>query len=183
MGSGAAFLDYDGDGDQDILLVNSDRWTHSGSTPSPRPTPGLFRNDGHGRFEDVTAHAGLDVTCFGMGVAVADYDNDDDPDVFITALGGGHLFRNDGGTFRDVTGAALAARVDGWLTAPRSSIWRTTGPSTSSSADTSTGRPKSTVPRPPSWRERGRGPPTTHRQRIMVPTASSFATTAAYSST
>jgi len=116
MGSGAAFLDYDGDGDQDILLVNSDRWTPSGATPSTRPTQALYRNDGHGRFEDVTAHAGLDVTCFGMGVAVGDYDNDSDPDVVITALGGCHLFQNNSGAFRDVTDSTLAVRVDGWLT-------------------------------------------------------------------
>jgi hypothetical protein len=114
MGSGAAFLDYDGDGDQDILLVNSDDWNPSGSRP--RPTQALYRNDGQGRFEELTARAGLDVTCFGMGVAVGDYDNDGDPDVFLTALGGGRLFRNDGGVFRDVTGEVLAAPVGGWLT-------------------------------------------------------------------
>jgi hypothetical protein len=116
MGSGAAFLDYDGDGDQDILLVNSDRWDHPDPNAKPRPTQALYRNDGHGRFEDVTAHAGLDVTFFGMGVAVGDFDNDRDPDLFITALGGGHLFRNDAGRFHDVTSAVHLDQVDGWLT-------------------------------------------------------------------
>ena len=114
MGSGAAFLDYDGDGDQDLLLVNSTHWPDQKS--ASEPTQALYRNDGHGRFEDVTKQAGLDKSFFGMGVAVGDYDNDGDPDVYLTALGGGHLFRNDGGTFRDVTDEAKAKASDGWLT-------------------------------------------------------------------
>jgi hypothetical protein len=64
----------------------------------------------------VTAKAGLDQTYFGMGVAVGDYDNDGDPDLYITALGGGHLYRNDRGTFREVTGEAHAKASEGWLT-------------------------------------------------------------------
>jgi hypothetical protein len=114
MGSGAAFLDYDGDGDQDILLVNSDDWSPSAS--KPRPTQALYRNDGLGHFEDVTAAAGLDRSFFGMGAAVGDLDNDGDPDLAITALGGLHLFRNDGGSFRDVTEAMGVGGVGGWFT-------------------------------------------------------------------
>ncbi|MHC5537726.1 CRTAC1 family protein [Singulisphaera rosea] len=116
MGSGAAFLDYDGDGDQDILLVNSGAWP--GSKAASSPTHALYRNDGKGHFEDVTAQAGLDKPFFGMGVAVGDYDNDGDPDVYITALGGGHLFRNDQGNFADVTDAAKARAggLDDWPT-------------------------------------------------------------------
>jgi hypothetical protein len=114
MGSGVAFLDYDGDGDPDLLLVNSDHWPNRAK--GPRPTQALYRNDGKGHFEDVTKSAGLDKTFFGMGVAVGDYDNDGDPDVYITALGGGHLFRNDKGTFTDVTAQANAHASDGWLT-------------------------------------------------------------------
>jgi hypothetical protein len=114
MGSGVAFLDYDRDGDQDLLLVNSDHWP--GKDSRSRPTQALYRNDGKGHFEDVTAEAGLDQTYFGMGVAVGDYDNDGDPDVYITALGGGHLYRNDGGKFVDVTEQANAKGSDGWLT-------------------------------------------------------------------
>ncbi len=90
MGSGVAFLDYDGDGDQDLLLVNSTHWP--GSKAATRPTQALYRNDGYGQFEDVTARTGLDLSSFGMGVAVGDYDNDGDPDVYLTALGGGHLY-------------------------------------------------------------------------------------------
>jgi hypothetical protein len=114
MGSGAAFLDYDGDGDQDLFLVNSDEWPDNQN--APRPTQALYRNDGKGRFEDVTKAAGLDKTFFGMGVAVGDYDNDGDPDLYITALAGGHLFRNDGGRFTEVTEAAHAQASRGWLT-------------------------------------------------------------------
>jgi hypothetical protein len=114
MGAGAAFLDYDGDGDQDILLVNSDDWTPRDS--KSRPTQALYRNDGRGRFEDVTTGSGLDVSCFGMGVAVGDFDNDGDPDVFLTTLDGGRFFRNDAGVFRDVTADVFPARPGGWLT-------------------------------------------------------------------
>jgi hypothetical protein len=114
MGSGAAFFDYDNDGDQDLLLVNSNRWP--GQESGFHPTQALYRNDGQGRFEDVTAATGLDQTFFGMGVAVGDYDNDGDPDLYLTALGGGHLFRNDAGRFVEVTRAANARASDGWLT-------------------------------------------------------------------
>jgi hypothetical protein len=114
MGSGLAFLDYDGDGDQDLLLVNSDEWQPRKG--DPRPTQALYRNDGKGHFDDVTAQAGLDQTFFGMGVAVGDYDNDGDPDLYLTALGGGRLYRNDGGRFINVTEQAHARASSGWLT-------------------------------------------------------------------
>jgi hypothetical protein len=115
MGSGAAFFDYDNDGDADLLLVNSTVWPDApGEVPA---TQRLFRNDGKGHFEDVTKEAKLDKTFFGMGVAVGDYDNDGDSDLFITALGGNYLFRNDGqGHFDDVTAEANARGGDGWYT-------------------------------------------------------------------
>jgi enediyne biosynthesis protein E4 len=108
MGSGVAFFDYDDDGDQDLLFINSTYWPWDGESASkPRPTPALYRNDGGGRFEDVTAGSGLDVSLYGMGVAVGDYDNDGRVDVFVTAVGENRLFRNEGsGKFRDVTAAA-----------------------------------------------------------------------------
>jgi hypothetical protein len=117
MGSGVAFLDFDKDGDPDLFLVNSCPWPedekgHKG----PMPTMALYRNDGKGHFEDVTRQAGLDVSDFGMGVAVGDYDNDDDPDLYVTAIGGGHLYRNDGGVFKDVTAEAHAKGADNWPT-------------------------------------------------------------------
>lgn len=114
MGSGVAFLDYDTDGDPDLFFVNSDQWPEK--VAGPRPTQALYRNDGHGKFSDVTREAGLDKTFYGQGVAVGDYDNDGDPDLYVTALGGGRLFRNDGGKFVDVTTEANAKASDGWLT-------------------------------------------------------------------
>ena len=115
MGAGVAFLDYDNDGDQDLLFVNSCPWP--GHEAKTAPTQALYRNDGKGHFDDVTKQAGLDRTFYGQGVAVGDYDNDGDPDLYITAIGGGHLFRNDGkGHFDDATEAAHARGPNGWLT-------------------------------------------------------------------
>jgi hypothetical protein len=116
IGSGAAFLDYDNDGDQDLLLVNSKWWP--GEEREPAPTLAFYRNDGHGRFTDVTAEAGLKITCFGMGAAVGDYDNDGWTDLYITTLGKNMLFRNDHGRFVDVTAQADVAGLDtDWSTA------------------------------------------------------------------
>lgn len=116
MGSGVAFMDYDGDGHQDLLFVNSAPWPgqEAAEPGGSSATQALYRNDGTGHFVDVTADAGLDVTIPGMGVAVGDYDNDGDPDIYITALGGGYLFRNDGGTYLDVTEEANARGGEGW---------------------------------------------------------------------
>ncbi len=118
MGGGVAFLDYDGDGRQDLLFVNSTFWpghTPEGSKP---PTMALYHNDGRGHFTDVTERSGLDVSFYGMGVAVGDYDNDGLPDVFITGVGGNHLFHNEGhGKFREVTKeAGVGGPSNGWST-------------------------------------------------------------------
>ncbi len=101
MGSGCAFLDFDNDGDQDVLLVNSMEWT-----PGRKSLPALYRNDGKGVFTDVTRESGLAAEAYGMGVASADYDNDGWTDVFLTALGKNRLLRNTGGKFVDVTDKA-----------------------------------------------------------------------------
>jgi len=115
MGSGAAFLDYDKDGDQDLFLVNSSDWDKQAKEPAP--TQALYRNDGKGHFVDVSKEAGLDKTFYGQGVAVGDYDNDGYPDLYVTAMRRGYLFRNDGkGHFVDVTEAANANGPVGWLT-------------------------------------------------------------------
>jgi hypothetical protein len=103
MGSGGAFLDYDGDGWQDILLVNSKGWP---GQKGGRATSALYRNLKNGTFADVSAAAGLDVEMYGMGVAAGDYDNDGRTDVYLTGLGGNRLFHNDGSRFTDVTAKA-----------------------------------------------------------------------------
>jgi enediyne biosynthesis protein E4 len=94
MGSGCAFLDYDGDGWQDIFLVNS--CALPGFRGKGPFFPALYRNRGYGMFEETTRQAGLTSQCYGMGCAVGDYDNDGDPDLYVTTLGGNHLFRNEG---------------------------------------------------------------------------------------
>ena len=100
MGSGCAFIDVDGDGWQDILLLNNKDWAPRGR----RSLSALYRNNRNGTFTDITRGSGLDIEMFAMGVAVADYDNDGRDDLFITALEGDRLFHNEGaGKFRDVT--------------------------------------------------------------------------------
>lgn len=106
MGSGCAFFDYDNDGDQDVLLVNSAAWPWAKRKEKTPSTSALFRNDGKGNFEDVTTDSGLDVTIYGMGVACGDYDADGWTDVFISAVGLNRLFHNERGKFVEVTEAA-----------------------------------------------------------------------------
>ena len=102
MGSGAAFIDYDRDGYQDLFVVNSN--VLPGDTSSTRPTYKLYRNRGNGTFIDVTEKAGIGGSGYGMGVAVGDYDNDGWDDIFVTNWGSNILFHNNGnGTFTDVT--------------------------------------------------------------------------------
>jgi hypothetical protein len=101
MGPGVAFLDFDNDGWQDILLVNGMDWPGHVRKHS---TMALYHNNHDGTFTDVTKKAGLDVEMYGLGVAIGDYDNDGFDDIFITTLGRSHLFHNNGnGTFTDVT--------------------------------------------------------------------------------
>ena len=114
MGGGVAFLDYDGDGDQDLFFVNSTRWPEGPRRLAARRARALPQRR-HGPLPDVTASTGLDVSLYGMGVAVGDYDNDGDVDLFVT--GGGRqpaAPQRRGGSFADVTAAAgVARRRDG----------------------------------------------------------------------
>ena len=101
LGSGCAFLDYDRDGWQDILLINGMDWPGQNRR---RSTMRLYHNNRDGTFSDVTRRAGLDVEMYGMGVAVGDYDNCGFPDIFVTCVGQNRLFRNNGrGGFVDAT--------------------------------------------------------------------------------
>jgi hypothetical protein len=118
LGSGCAFLDYDGDGYQDILLVNSMDWPGHKRGRSPLK---LYRNNRNGTFTDVTKASGLDVELYGMGVAVGDYNNDGFPDVLITCVGQNRLFQNTGkGGFVDVTKASGLAGRQAFST---SAVW------------------------------------------------------------
>jgi hypothetical protein len=104
MGSGVAVLDFDNDGRQDILLINS---TSFHGQPGLKGFPALYHNDGDGSFTDVTRATGLAVPVYGMGVTVADFDNDGWEDIYITAVGPNRLFRNLGGRrFADGTDKA-----------------------------------------------------------------------------
>jgi hypothetical protein len=104
LGTGCAFLDYDNDGWQDILIVNSTAWPER---KTPRTFLALYHNNQDGTFTDVTRQAGLAVELYGIGVAAADYDNDGNEDIYITCVGPNHLFRNLGtGKFSDVTARA-----------------------------------------------------------------------------
>ena len=100
LGPGVAFIDYDGDGWQDLFFTNGKDWP---GRPRRSSTLRLFRNNRNGTFTDVTRAAGLAVEAYGMGAAIGDYDNDGDDDLFVTAVGESRLFRNAKGVFTDVT--------------------------------------------------------------------------------
>jgi hypothetical protein len=107
MGPGVCVVDYDNDGWQDILFVNSMDWPEHKSGKS---YPALYHNNHDGTFSDVTRQAGLAVEMYGLGCTVGDYDNDGHDDIYITAVGSNHLFHNLGsGKFVDVTAKAGVA--------------------------------------------------------------------------
>ena len=113
MGGGAAWLDYDDDGDLDLYLVQGGQLERGGpAVPGNR----LYRNRGDGTFDDVTEQAGVGDRGYGMGCACGDYDNDGDVDLYVTNVGPNVLYRNNGdGTFTDVT-AQAGVGDPGWGT-------------------------------------------------------------------
>jgi hypothetical protein len=116
VGSGVAVFDYNNDGLLDVLFVNGSSFELLDNPKLPRTSSRLFRNNGDATFTDVTRESGLINEGWGMGVAVADYDNDGHPDVFITNFGKNALFHNRGdGTFVNI---AAPAGVEGenWST-------------------------------------------------------------------
>jgi enediyne biosynthesis protein E4 len=122
MVGGVALFDYNNDGLLDIFFVNGAALQDPmppGALPAktdPRFWNRLYRNNGDGTFTDVTVKAGVQGTGYGMGVAVADYDNDGFPDLYVTNVGRNILYHNNGdGTFTDVTASAGVA-ASGWST-------------------------------------------------------------------
>ncbi len=113
LGAGAAFLDWDNDRWPDVMQVSGGTW----ATDQPYALR-LFRNDRDGTFSEVTREAGLDkITAYGFGLAIADYDNDGDADVYLTALEANLLLRNDSGAFTEIGVLAGVSGLREWSTA------------------------------------------------------------------
>lgn len=122
MGSGVALFDCDNDNRLDVFLVNGAPYPDTvpkGFIPQktgPQDWNRLYHQKPDGTFEDITAKAGLQGVGYGMGVALGDFNNDGNEDLFVTGYGGNHLYRNNGNcSFTDVTGKAGVAG-SGWST-------------------------------------------------------------------
>jgi hypothetical protein len=113
MGGGSLIFDYDGDGWQDVLLINGGSFVDTRVAAAARHA--LYRNNGNGTFTDKSANSGIGVAGYAMGVCSADYDNDGWPDVYVTGVVSNRLYRNNGsGGFVDVTAKAGAGGTGLW---------------------------------------------------------------------
>src|ERR1051325_10730947 len=106
MAGGVAVFDYNNDGKLDIFFTNGAN-IDTLQKDAPKYSDRLFEGDGHGHFTDVTQKAGLTGTGFDMGVAIGDYDNDGNEDIFVAGVYRNALYHSKGdGTFVDVTAKA-----------------------------------------------------------------------------
>lgn len=113
MGSSGGFIDFDGDNRIDIVIVGGSTLPveHEDTSSALR----IYKNNGAGQFSDVTQESGLEnYHSYGMGLTVADYDNDGDSDIFLANLGKNFLFRNDGGYFEEIGALAGIAEQEVW---------------------------------------------------------------------
>jgi len=115
MGSGVAFIDFDKDGDEDLIFSNGTAWPWDKELQN-KPTQHIYANDGHGNFTDVSKELGLADTFYGTGIAVGDVNQDGFDDVFIAAVGKNHLYINQNGEKFNQSDAILDCTVDGWST-------------------------------------------------------------------
>ncbi len=117
MGAGGGFIDYDGDGWLDVLVVGGGVWPDRSSRDVPAIW--MYRNNGDATFTLVTDEVGLGgIRTYSLGIAAADYDNDGDEDFYLTTLRRNMLFRNDGGRFTEVGESAGVSDEEVWSSSP-----------------------------------------------------------------
>jgi hypothetical protein len=116
MGTGVAFLDFDKDGDQDIIFTNGKNWPWNEADSNNLPTQKLFENDGRGQFTDISETSGLNDNFYGTGIAIGDVNNDGFEDVFIAAVGNNQLYINQAGKSFIKTDVNLDCTDNGWST-------------------------------------------------------------------
>ncbi len=113
MGSGVAFIDFDNDGDQDLVFANGMNWPWNEKVES---TQYIYVNDGNGYFTDATKELGLDKQFYGTGIAIGDVNNDGFDDIFIAAVGKNHLYINQAGKAFVESEEILDCTQNGWST-------------------------------------------------------------------